>query len=63
MNTKIPETREGLKDLMKHIAAEIGKMELQRRVGQYVSMREVDMKKKEFKRISSIYKSRYYSFL
>lgn len=56
----IPDTKEGLLDLMRKLSATIGMYQIKRKTGEYVSITELDSKKREFDRLSKVYKRRYY---
>ena len=53
-------TKEELLDMMRKIAAEIGMIEIQRKSGRYVSIKELLQKQKELSIVSRQYKKAYF---
>ena len=62
-NIKIPKTKEALKSELKKLGSQIGMIEIKRGTGEYIPMKELNEKKAEFRRLSKIYKQRYYKLL
>lgn len=56
-------TKKALMSEMKKLGAQIGMMELKRMKGEYIPMTSIREKQAEFRKLSKVYKQRYYKLL
>lgn len=59
----IPNTKEGLLDLIRKKSAELGKIELQRANGEMIPLKEKDRVWFEIKKLQAIYKKKYFKLI